>query len=149
MFELWLYAYQTKARNPGKTVIAAMNPVLDHLSHCTKFLILEVIQVIRGHYQVKHCICCYCCIPWIPIFHLICIKPQLKQGQQNVKHWIHCCNCIPGISSLPLDEQSLENSIFFFLGSSDSESLENISLVASIREEQSLDSGSSSDSERF
>ena len=51
--------------------------------------------------------------------------------------------------SEPLDEQSLENSIFFFLGSSDSESLENISLVASIREEQSLDSGSSSDSERF
>ena len=31
MFELWLYAYQTKARNPGNTVIAAMNPVFDHL----------------------------------------------------------------------------------------------------------------------
>ena len=36
MFKLWLYAYQTKARNPGNTVIAAMNPVFDHLSHCKK-----------------------------------------------------------------------------------------------------------------
>ena len=35
MFELWLNAYQTKA-NPGNTVIAAMNPVFDHLSHCQK-----------------------------------------------------------------------------------------------------------------
>ena len=34
MFELWLNAYQTKARNPGNTVIAAMNPVFDYLSHC-------------------------------------------------------------------------------------------------------------------
>ena len=33
MFELWLNAYQTKA-NPGNTVIAAMNPVFDHLNHC-------------------------------------------------------------------------------------------------------------------
>ena len=30
MFQLWLYAYQTKARNPGNTV-AAMDPVFDHL----------------------------------------------------------------------------------------------------------------------
>ena len=28
MFELWLYAYQTKARNQGNTV-AATNPVFD------------------------------------------------------------------------------------------------------------------------
>ena len=39
MFELWLNAYQTKARNPGNTVIAAMNPVFDHLSHCEKIFI--------------------------------------------------------------------------------------------------------------
>ena len=30
MFQLWLYAYQTKARNPGNTV-AATNPVFDLL----------------------------------------------------------------------------------------------------------------------
>ena len=36
MFELWLNAYEKKARNPGNTVIATMNPVFDHLSHCYK-----------------------------------------------------------------------------------------------------------------
>ena len=116
MFESWLYAYQTKARIPGDTVIAAMNPVFDHLSHCKKFSFLEVIQVIQGHYQVKHCICCYCCIPWIPIFRLICIKPQLKhfhfwrsfrslevvRGHQKVKDSICCYYCIPWVSSFRL-----------------------------------------------
>ena len=30
LFKLWLYAYQTKARNPGNTVVAT-NPVFDLL----------------------------------------------------------------------------------------------------------------------
>ena len=30
MFKLWLYAYQTKARNPGN-ILAATNPVFDLL----------------------------------------------------------------------------------------------------------------------
>ena len=30
MFQLWLYAYQTKVRNPGNTV-AVTNPVFDLL----------------------------------------------------------------------------------------------------------------------
>ena len=113
MFELWLYPYQTKARNPGNTVIAAINPVFDHLSHCTKFSFLEVIQVIRGHLKVKHWICCCYCIPGVPSFRLICIKPQLKhfhfwrslevvRGHQKVKHQICCCYCIPWVHSFCL-----------------------------------------------
>ena len=31
MVQLGLYAYQTKARNPGNTVLAATNPVFDLL----------------------------------------------------------------------------------------------------------------------
>ena len=54
MFKLWLNVYQTKARNPGNTVIAAMNPVFDHLSHCENFFIFgshlghsRLLEVIR------------------------------------------------------------------------------------------------------
>ena len=58
LFLLWLYAYQTKAMNPGNTVIASMNPVFDHLNHCENFFIFG------GHlgHSRSYCICCYCCI---------------------------------------------------------------------------------------
>ena len=70
-------------------------------------------QVTRGQQKVKHFICCYYCIPWVPSFRLICIKPWLKifsflvviqviRGQQNGKHWIRCCNSIPGVPSFRL-----------------------------------------------
>ena len=69
--------------------------------------------------MVKHWIhCCYC-IPWVPIFWVICIKPQLNpfhfwrsfrsfrssevvRGHKKVKHWICCCYCIPGVPSFRL-----------------------------------------------
>ena len=74
------------------------------------------LQVIRGHQKVKHWICCCYCIPWVPSFRLICIKPQLKhfhfwrsfgslevvRGHQKVKHWIRCCYCIPWDTSFRL-----------------------------------------------
>ena len=67
--------------------------------------------------MAKHWICCYYCIPWIPSFRLICIKPYLKhfhfrrsfrsfvviRGHQKVKHWICCCFCIPGVRQLSFD----------------------------------------------
>ena len=80
------------------------------------FSFLEVIQVIKGHQKVKHWICCCYCIPGVPSFRLICIKPQLKhfhlwrsfrsleivRSHQKVKHWICRCYCIPGVPSFCL-----------------------------------------------
>ena len=71
---------------------------------------LRSLEIIRGHQKAKHWICCCYCIPGVPSFCLICIKPQFKhfhfwrslevvRGHQKVKHWICCCYCIPGVPS--------------------------------------------------
>ena len=74
------------------------------------------LEVLRGHQKVKLWIrCCYC-IPRVPSFRLICIKPQLKhfhfgghlghqrqlRGHQKVKHWIFYCYCIHRVPSFRL-----------------------------------------------
>ena len=48
-------------------------------SHMLKVIIITFLflEVILGHQMVKHWIhCCYG-VSWVPIFRLICIKPQL------------------------------------------------------------------------
>ena len=87
-----------------------------HKAIVKTFSFVEVIQVIRGHQKAKHWICCCYCIPGVPSFCLICIKPQLKhfhfwrsfrslevlRGHQKVKHWICCCYWIPWAPSFCL-----------------------------------------------
>ena len=49
-----------------------------HQAIVKTFSFLEVIQVVRGHQKVKLWILCCYCIPWVPSFRLMGIKPQLK-----------------------------------------------------------------------
>ena len=82
-----------KARNPGNTV-EAMNPVFNlliqkilktygdfwiklnkWLKHFHFLRSFRSFEGVRAHKKVKHCICCCFCVPWVPSFRLICIKP--------------------------------------------------------------------------
>ena len=74
------------------------------------------VEVSRGQQNVNYWIRCCSCIPGVPSFRLICIKPQSKhfhflrsfrslevvRGHQKVKHWICCCYCIPWVPSFRL-----------------------------------------------
>ena len=85
-------------------------------SHFQTFSFRRLGQNITGHQKVKHWICCCYCIPWVPSFYLIYIKPQFKKnyfwrsfrslevvrGDQMVKHWICCCYSIPWVPSFRL-----------------------------------------------
>ena len=91
---------------------------------------LRLLQVVRGHQKVKHWISCCYCIPGVPNFYLIYIKPQLKHfyfggnfrsleviiGHQKVKHWIRCCYCFPGVLSYLLIYINPQLKHFYFGG---------------------------------
>ena len=138
MFKLWLYSYQTKARNQGNTVVATNKQKVKHWICCCycipgvpsfrliwfdmhkaivkTFSFLEVIQVIRGRKRSLEGQTLDLSLLMDSLgsqlsfdMHKAIVKRfsfleviQVIRGQQNVKHWIRCCNCIPGIPSFLL-----------------------------------------------